>query len=267
MSEQQFFERVVCKPLAFGVVKHSSAEKTNDEVLNIPSHVVHEVESDAPPNKQEKVKPWDDKRPLFMKSQIVVVNAAGQPIGDAKDDEDLKKLNEIQRFMPLLKGCLPGYRDSPEIYNKIDAKPFVRFAYRFQTHLAICAQVVNSEQSSVFSRIVQTDQAMTAVSTKLSQNSRQFERLCEELKKVKELQERLDAVDLLLQEIVPAMEALNDFLPEKDRLPPFCLVPKSSYSSIGSSTPSTPALSTSTASPEQIEQAEECAVVDLVEKP
>jgi hypothetical protein len=201
------------------------------------------------------------------RSQIVVVNASGQPIGEPKDDEDLKRLKEIQRFHPLLKGCLPGMRDNPDIYSKIGAKPFIHFAHRFQTHLAICSQVVSSEQSQVFSNIVQTDQAMTAVTLKLTQNSRQFERLCEELRKVKELQERLENVDLLLQEIIPVLETLNELLPEMDKLPPLCLMPKSSYSSIGNSSASTPAGAPSTSTPIHsrnliIEPAEECRVID-----
>jgi hypothetical protein len=93
--------------------------------------------------------------PPSRRSQIVVVNASGQPIGDPKNDEDLKRLKEIQRFTPILKGCLPGMRDGTDIYSKIDSKPFIRFAHRFQTHLAICCQVVSSEQSTVFSNIVQ----------------------------------------------------------------------------------------------------------------
>jgi hypothetical protein len=205
--------------------------------------------------------------PPSRRSQIVVVNASGQPIGDPKDDEDLKRLKEIQRFTPILKGCLPGMRDGTDIYSKIDSKPFIRFAHRFQTHLAICCQVVSSEQSTVFSNIVQTDQAMSAVTLKLAQNSRQFERLCEELRKVKELQERLESVDLLLQEVIPVLETLNELLPEMDRLPPLCLMPKSSYSSIGNSSASTPA-APSTATPTidsrtlSIEPIEECRVVD-----
>lgn len=113
------------------------------------------------------------------------------------------------------------------------------------------------------------DQAMTAVTAKLTQNSRQIDKLCDELRKVKDLQERLDAVELLLQEIVPAIEVLNELLPENDRLPPLCLTQKSSYSSIGHSTPSTPALSTLATSPDgnsKIEPAEECKVVDYDEQ-
>ncbi|KAE9547691.1 hypothetical protein FO519_009099 [Halicephalobus sp. NKZ332] len=266
MSEEQFFERVVCKPLALGHVAYPT-EKLRDDALPGATHFIQEPELETPAAKQEKTKPWDDKRPLFMwsqpsrRSQIVVVNAAGQPAGDPKDDDDLKRLKEIQKFLPLLKGCLPGYRDGVDIYKKIDPKPFIRFTHRFQTHLAICAQVVSAEQSKVFSGIVQMDQAMTSVTAKLTQNSRQIDKLCDELRKVKDLQERLDAVELLLQEIVPTVEILNELLPENDRLPPLCLIQKPSYSSIGHSSPSTPALSALATSPEdssRIEPAEEC---------
>uniref|UniRef100_A0A7E4ZPY6 BLOC-1-related complex subunit 5 n=1 Tax=Panagrellus redivivus TaxID=6233 RepID=A0A7E4ZPY6_PANRE len=184
------------------------------------------------------------------RSQIVVVNAAGEPIGDPKDDEDLKKMKEIQRFLPILKGCLPGYRDGPDIFNKIDSKHIAKFTHRFQTHLAICSQVVSKEQSTVFSRIVQLDQSMTTVSNRLAQNARQFDRLCEQLSKVRELQEKLETVDLLLVEIITGVQTLNELLPEAERLPTMSLAPRSSYSSIGNSTSTTPlAPMTATGSP------------------
>uniref|UniRef100_A0AC34FPV3 BLOC-1-related complex subunit 5 n=1 Tax=Panagrolaimus sp. ES5 TaxID=591445 RepID=A0AC34FPV3_9BILA len=297
-AEQRFFERVVCRPIALGKVAVPENPLPDEAFLRLPPELLQDCDQER---KQDKTKIWDDRRPLFIRStntpssagpsgggvsssfsflarksnpqppsrrsQIVVVNASGQPIGEPKDDEDLKRLKEIQRFTPILKGCLPGHRDGTDIYSKIDSKPFIRFAHRFQTHLAICSQIVSSEQSTVFSNIVQTDQAMTAVTLKLTQNSRQFERLCEELRKVKELQERLENVDLLLQEVIPVLETLNELLPEMDRLPPLCLMPKSSYSSIGNSSASTPA-APSTATPTldsrtiTIEPAEECHVVD-----
>lgn len=65
MSEQQFFERVVVKPLAFGQVSHP-IEKVRDDIIPIANHYLQDPDVDSSVTKQEKVKPWDDKRPLFM---------------------------------------------------------------------------------------------------------------------------------------------------------------------------------------------------------
>jgi len=65
MSEEQFFERVVCKPLALGQVAYP-VEKLRDDGLPGAAHFIQEPELETPAVKQEKTKPWDDKRPLFM---------------------------------------------------------------------------------------------------------------------------------------------------------------------------------------------------------
>lgn len=105
-----------------------------------------------------------------QKSQIVVVNASNQPLGDPADDADLKKLKvfntlstplatsffqEIPRFFPILKGCLAGHRDSPEIFTKVDHRYIFRFLNRLQQHFAICSQAVATEQTAIYAKVAE----------------------------------------------------------------------------------------------------------------
>ncbi|KAH7727011.1 loss of heterozygosity 12 chromosomal region 1 protein [Aphelenchoides avenae] len=174
------------------------------------------------------------RRRASQKSQIVVVNASNQPLGDPADDADLKKLKEIPRFFPILKGCLAGHRDSPEIFTKVDHRYIFRFLNRLQQHFAICSQAVATEQTAIYAKVAEADHMIHNIGRKLSQNTRKFEVLCNELKKAEAISAQLDDIQVLLQEILPQVELLNDLLPEAERLPPLSLAPPTScYASIG----------------------------------
>lgn len=93
-----------------------------------------------------------DLGPSTYKSPIVVVNSRGSA-GNPEDDENLKKLKEIPRFYPILKGVLPGQRDPPSVFSKIDPRYLLRFTHRLQEHFTICHQTISSEQNSLFAKI------------------------------------------------------------------------------------------------------------------
>jgi hypothetical protein len=163
------------------------------------------------------------RRRASQKSQIVVVNSSTQPVGDPNDDVDLKKLKEIPRFFPILKGCLAGQRDSPDILTKIDPRYVNRFLSRLQHHFVICSQAVAQEQTALYTRITETDHEVTALTKKFNQSSKKFEVLSNELKKIDSLTTQLAHIEVQLKEIVPQLIVLNDILPETERLPPLQL--------------------------------------------
>jgi hypothetical protein len=61
-SEQRFFERVVCKPVALGKVAVPETPLA-DEAFLLPSDLLQDCDQER---NKDKPKPWDDKRPLFM---------------------------------------------------------------------------------------------------------------------------------------------------------------------------------------------------------
>lgn len=83
------------------------------------------------------------------------------PTYDVANDENIKKLNELKRFEPVLRSCLKdvstaiaaGQRDDPSVYDSIDPRPFLQIADRFQEHELQQAQIVAKEQSKIVHRV------------------------------------------------------------------------------------------------------------------
>ncbi|KAI6186151.1 BLOC-1-related complex subunit 5 [Aphelenchoides besseyi] len=109
-------------------------------------------------------------------SPVVVANTRRT---DPNEDENLKKLREIPRFQPLLRGVLPGQRDQPSIFSKIDPKYISRFIHRLQIHFTACQQTINAEQTKLNAKIT----------------------------------------ELSLEEVTSGLQILNELLPENERLP------------------------------------------------
>uniref|UniRef100_A0A915CLL6 BLOC-1-related complex subunit 5 n=1 Tax=Ditylenchus dipsaci TaxID=166011 RepID=A0A915CLL6_9BILA len=152
-------------------------------------------------------------------SQIVVVNSSATPVGDPKEDEELKKMKEIPRFFPILKGVLPAFKDSPEILTKIEPKYIYRFLHRLQFHFSVCSRTVSSEQSSISTQIVEVDQLIGNLSKKMTQTTKKYDYFTAEMKKAELLNQQLDSLQLLFQEIIPGLIFLNEILPDAERLP------------------------------------------------
>lgn len=153
-------------------------------------------------------------------SQIIVIKSTGAPIGDPNNDDDLKKIKEVARFFPILKGVLPAFRDSPEILAKVEPKYIYRFLNRLQYHFAFCAQTVSSEQSSICTQIVEVEQLIKSLLNRMSQTGKKYDYFVGEMKKAEQLTQQLDTIQTLLHEIVPCLASLNELLPLNERLPP-----------------------------------------------
>ncbi|KAI1732646.1 tumor suppressor protein [Ditylenchus destructor] len=153
-------------------------------------------------------------------SQIVVVKSTGAPIGDPNNDDDLKKIKEVARFFPILKGVLPAFRDSPDILTKVEPKYIYRFLHRLQYHFGFCSQTVSSEQSSICTQIIEVDQLIKVLLNRMSQTGKKYDYFVGEMKKAEQLSQQLDSIQTLLHEIVPSLASLNELLPLNERLPP-----------------------------------------------
>ncbi|CAD5215065.1 unnamed protein product [Bursaphelenchus xylophilus] len=156
---------------------------------------------------------------IHKHSPIVVVNSMGHPVGDPKDDEDLKKLKEIPRFNPLLLGVLPGQRDSPSIFNKVDPKYIARFVHRLQQHFSACHKAVSSNQTQLINEITNADQKTSALLRRVSLCSKKYESFTNDLKRVELLDNQLNDVQRQLNDLLTGMQSLNLLLKESDRLP------------------------------------------------
>uniref|UniRef100_A0A914VGS3 BLOC-1-related complex subunit 5 n=1 Tax=Plectus sambesii TaxID=2011161 RepID=A0A914VGS3_9BILA len=158
--------------------------------------------------------------------KIIIVSSGGEPITfDPSQDEDLKKLQEIPPFFPILRGSLNhvGLKDPPDLYSKFSSKPVLKLCQRLQEHLAATSEVVASEQSSLGTRIREIDYATATLANYVSDRKKTFERLAADIQKVRDLNAQLKKIASNLQELVPTAQLINELLPPSERLPPLNL--------------------------------------------
>ncbi|TKR57388.1 hypothetical protein L596_030864 [Steinernema carpocapsae] len=157
-------------------------------------------------------------------NQIVVVRPGQDPIGDPADDPEIKRLQEIRRFLPILKSALPGMRDSPEVFSKVGSKPILKFCYRIQEHLTICAKTVSNEQATVQTEIKHADHISSVAVAKYQEAAHHTDKLSQIIKRVKSTNQKLTEVENLLRQLVPKAEELgrlvNEVFPPEQQLPP-----------------------------------------------
>uniref|UniRef100_A0A1I8A3C5 BLOC-1-related complex subunit 5 n=1 Tax=Steinernema glaseri TaxID=37863 RepID=A0A1I8A3C5_9BILA len=159
------------------------------------------------------------KRP----NQIVVVRPGQDAIGDPADDPEIKKLQEIRRFLPILKSSLAGMRDSPEVFSKVGSKPIMKFCYRIQEHLSVCAKKISSEQAAVQSKMKHVEHTTSVAVSKYQDAVRHTDKFSDILSTVKMTSRKMIEVENLLRSLVPLAEELgrlvNEVLPQNQHLP------------------------------------------------
>ncbi|KAJ2943455.1 hypothetical protein O0L34_g12262 [Tuta absoluta] len=155
------------------------------------------------------------KRPT---SSIVVV----KPATDTQLDEDIRRLQEIPTFLPIMRGTLglPGARD-PEVLEGLDFRPWVRVTSRLQAHLAACAQPLAAEQISLAGKIKEADMEVSKLYSNMVEKQRNNARHAERLNRVHEVASQLSRCNSLLNQTLQDIEELNLLLPEDKRLEPF----------------------------------------------
>ncbi|KAL3089196.1 hypothetical protein niasHT_021140 [Heterodera trifolii] len=157
-----------------------------------------------------------------LMGSIVVVNegASCSSFADPGKDADLRRIKEIPRFLPLLRGVLPGHRDIPEVQQKIDSKSILSFMHRLQQHFKSCAQTVATEQGRMFARIVEIDQLISSLLKKTSTATKRLDALNNELRRVGTFSSQLEEIQASLLDLSSSANSLNQLLSFDDRLPP-----------------------------------------------
>uniref|UniRef100_A0A0N5AK77 BLOC-1-related complex subunit 5 n=1 Tax=Syphacia muris TaxID=451379 RepID=A0A0N5AK77_9BILA len=207
--------------------------------------------------------------------QIVVVRSGSSGTLCSEEDISLKKFKEIPKFYPILKSALHqnGLHDSPDIKKKISSRAIFRLATCFQDYFGEYAQLIASEQGYIASRIKDVDYFVTVFLDRLVYRKKSLEVLQLQSEKLSEVKNELENLKMRLEDLLPQVRSLNEFLPEEDRLPPLSLIhlfdsltstsTASSTTTSGTSTPAEDVISPdSLLTNLQIEPIEECYVVD-----
>lgn len=196
---------------------------------------------------------------------IVVVRDGSIKQEDPQDDLDYKRLAEIPRFMPILRSGANGRQTSVDSHQRMSHRPIWKLAAQMQEHLQQCAQNVSNEQLRLNQGVKAIDVATASLSSKLIERRKRYDRFKTSLSQVKEMQNEIMRIQLLLEEIVPCVETLNELLSPVEKLRPLNLARVLQRTPV-SSTPSTQpgsSVSSATTSPRRhIEPIEETRVLD-----
>ncbi|XP_050678173.1 BLOC-1-related complex subunit 5 [Leptidea sinapis] len=199
------------------------ASMCSDSELPYISYTVDRPIGDSPKHKARSNRPVLQQRqhsqPRHQRTKdIVVVKQAADPLLD----EDIRRLQEIPTFLPIMRGTLglPGARD-PEILQGLDYRPWVRLSGRVQAHLAACATPLAGTQSLLTNQIKQVDAEVSRLYSQAVERQRANARHAERLSRVRELSHQLSRCNSILMQSLADITELNQLLPVHRRLEPF----------------------------------------------
>lgn len=137
-------------------------------------------------------------------------------------DPDLLKLEKIPTFYPLMKSSLniPSVADF-DLMNQLDVRPARIMCSRYETHLRLCAEAVAFDQDAITHRVKELDSHSASILRNVGQRYKKLQDQMNMIGTVKEIKRNMDRVEMMLQQIVPLMDKLNDMLPEEERMEPF----------------------------------------------
>ncbi len=90
---------------------------------------------------------------------------------------------------------------------------------RLQSHLRFCAEIVQTEQTQLISRMKEVDTRSNAVQQRIIDKQKRFTGYCEQSKKLRDVATSLKRLDQSLTDLADRMRAINLFLPIDERLP------------------------------------------------
>ena len=95
----------------------------------------------------------------------------------------------------------------------------LQLSMRLQIHLRLCAEVVQTEQNQLISRMKEVDTRSNAVQQRIIDKQKRFAGYCEQSKHLRDVATTLKRLDQSLTDLADRMRAINLCLPPDDQLP------------------------------------------------
>ncbi|UJR09367.1 hypothetical protein I4U23_013611 [Adineta vaga] len=178
------------------------------------------------------------KTPIYHPN-ITVVNSgpiAGSGAGatasntSLADDNDINKLATIPKFFPILRSSINQQNDPTQIPH-LENRSLLQLSMRLQNHFRLCAEVIQTEQTQLISRMKEVDTRSNAVQQRLIDKQKRFTGYCEQSKKLRDVATSLKHLDQSLTNLAERMRVINLCLPPDEQLPTLTFRNKSTTTS------------------------------------
>ena len=140
-------------------------------------------------------------------------------VTQTRDDNDLNKLKYVPLFYPILKESIDLKEDHP-LYQ-ISPEHVIKLSELLKNHLNTCAFNVTKDQEAISIEIKNLHLVIDTLIQSFIDKQKKYAKYCEQFKVVQDLSINLKKVQRSMDEILPMMKEINEYLPENERLEDF----------------------------------------------
>lgn len=149
----------------------------------------------------------------------IVVVSENKTVASNTEDNDLNKLKYVPLFYPILKESINLKEDQP-LYQ-ISPEHVFKLSEILKNHLNTCAYNVTKDQEAITIEIRNLHLVIDTLIQSFSDKQKKYAKYCDQFKVVQDLSHNLKKVQRSMDEILPMMKEINEYLPENERLEEF----------------------------------------------
>uniref|UniRef100_A0A0N5A5L4 BLOC-1-related complex subunit 5 n=1 Tax=Parastrongyloides trichosuri TaxID=131310 RepID=A0A0N5A5L4_PARTI len=155
-------------------------------------------------------------------STMITINS-GHCNQTPENDPDVVKLNEIPKFLPIMKSTILPTSNSRDIYRQINPKLLYDKFSELHLRMNENARFIQAGQLEVFSKIKKTDVVVRRICNELKNRENKYKRLDCEMLKLHTLHSNIEDIYISIENICENIKEINSCLFDNQKMPPIYL--------------------------------------------
>ena len=135
------------------------------------------------------------------------------------NENDLNKLKYVPLFYPILKESIDIKEDQPLF--QISPDHIIKLSELLRNHLNTCAFNVTKDQEAITIEIKNLNIVIETLILSFVEKQKKYAKYCEQFKVIQDLSNSLKKAQRTMDEILPMMKELNDYLPDEEKMSDF----------------------------------------------
>jgi hypothetical protein len=135
------------------------------------------------------------------------------------NENDLNKLKYVPLFYPILKESIDIKEDQPLF--QISPDHIIKLSELLRNHLNTCAFNVTKDQEAITIEIKNLNIVIETLILSFVEKQKKYAKYCEQFKIIQDLSNSLKKAQRTMDEILPMMKELNDYLPDEEKMSDF----------------------------------------------